>query len=315
MTKNLISTATMSKREALQLINLAEAMKVRSGEQSIRALLTGGTVANVFFEDSTRTRISFELAAKRLGADVLNFSTKGSSVSKGETFGDTMATLDAMGIDAFVLRSSQSGAADELVASGLTQAAVINAGDGTNEHPTQALLDAMTIREHFQLVDDQDLAGLHVLMTGDIKHSRVARSNAFLLATLGAKVTLCAPREFMPDSFKNEENQLTSNFDEALATKPDVVMMLRVQSERFDQALMPSTTEYIAGYQLNTERASALPSQSIVLHPGPMIRELEIASAVADGQRSLIRRQVTNGVFARMAVLYSGVTERMTVDV
>jgi aspartate carbamoyltransferase catalytic subunit len=315
MSKNLISASSISKAEAIQIISLAESLKARQAEPNLRSLLSAKTVANVFYEDSTRTRISFELAAKRLGADVVNFSTKGSSVSKGETFSDTLSTLDAMAVDAFVLRSPESGAASELLASGLTKAAVINAGDGTNEHPTQALLDALTIRERFSLSGSHDLTGISVLITGDIKHSRVARSNCFLLSTLGAHVTLCAPADFLPDSGFGEDSRLISDFDEALAAKPNVVMMLRVQAERMDKDLMPSAADYIAGYQLNAQRDSTLSAQSIVMHPGPMNREFEITSAVADGQRSAIRQQVTNGVFARMAVLYSTITDRLSIDV
>ena len=308
MIKNFASTSNLGRAEALSLMKLAEEIRAQQNLLLLRNYLAHRTVANVFYEDSTRTRISFELAAKRLGADVVNFSTNGSSVSKGETFHDTIATLDAMGLDAVVLRSPVAGASIDLIKSGVTQAAVINAGDGTNEHPTQALLDALTIRESFSLSGEEVFDGLSVLITGDIRHSRVARSNAFLLSTLGAKVTLCAPTNLLPEESPLDQVRLTNDFDEALATGPDVVMMLRVQKERMDQTLMQTTDEYVDGYQLSTTRALRLPSQSIVMHPGPMIRELEISSEVADGSRSVIRNQVTNGVFARMAVLYSTIT-------
>jgi aspartate carbamoyltransferase catalytic subunit len=314
MIKNFVSTVTLDNSQAMKLIHLAESIKAQAGDPSIRKLLEHKTIANVFYEDSTRTRVSFELAGKRLGADVINFSSKGSSVSKGETFFDTIATLDAMAVDAFVLRSPESGAAEKLIDSKTTSATVINAGDGTNEHPTQALLDALTIREKFSLGANQDFTGLNVLITGDIKHSRVARSNAHLLSNLGAKVTLCAPFALLPETADRTDLVLTSDFEDALATKPDIVMMLRVQTERMTESLMPTREQYVSGYQLSAERAARLASHAIVMHPGPMIRELEIASIVADGNQSAIRQQVTNGVYARMAVLFSAIAQKDSID-
>jgi aspartate carbamoyltransferase catalytic subunit len=257
---------------------------------------------NLFFEDSTRTRISFEAAAKRLSADVINFSAKGSSVSKGESLKDTALTLEAMGADAVVVRHHASGAPHRLAHSGWIGGSVVNAGDGTHEHPTQALLDAFTMRRHLN-DGGGDLAGRRVTIVGDVLHSRVARSNVLLLATLGAEVTLVAPPTLLPVGVDAWPCEVSYDLDAPLP-KSDVVMMLRVQRERMNASYFPSANEYSRRYGLDAARAATLPEHAIVMHPGPMNRGMEIAAEVADGQRSVIVEQVTNGVSVRMAVLY-----------
>jgi aspartate carbamoyltransferase catalytic subunit len=258
--------------------------------------LRGRTVVNLFFEDSTRTKTSFELAAKRLSADVINFAAKGSSVSKGETLKDTALTLEAMGADAVVIRHSWSGAPVNLAR--IVQGSVVNAGDGTHEHPTQALLDAYTMRQRLGHVE-----GLKVTIVGDILHSRVARSNVLLLKTLGADVTLVAPPTLFPMGISAWPCDVSYDLD-AVLPKSDVVMMLRVQRERMGAAYFPSAREYSRRYGLDVDRVRQLPDHAIVMHPGPMVRGMEIASEVADGLRSTIVDQVANGVSVRMAVLY-----------
>jgi len=259
-------------------------------------------VVNLFYEDSTRTRISFEAAAKRLSADVINFSAKGSSVSKGESLKDTALTLEAMGADAVVIRHSASGAPHRLATSGWIRGSVVNAGDGTHEHPTQALLDAYTIREHLG-GGAGDLAGRRVTIVGDVLHSRVARSNVHLLHTLGAQVTLVAPPTLLPVGVEQWPCEVSYSIDAPLP-QTDAVMMLRVQAERMDSAFFPSAREYSRRYGLDARRMAALPEHAIVMHPGPMNRGMEIGSDVADSERSVIVEQVTNGVSVRMAVLY-----------
>ncbi|MCW2776330.1 MAG: aspartate carbamoyltransferase, partial [Frankiales bacterium] len=258
--------------------------------------LRGRTVVNLFFEDSTRTKTSFELAAKRLSADVINFAAKGSSVSKGETLKDTAMTLEAMGTDAVVIRHSWSGAPVNLA--GWIRGSVVNAGDGTHEHPTQALLDAFTMRRRLGRLE-----GLKVTIVGDIHHSRVARSNVLLLHTLGADVTLVAPPTLLPVGVESWPCAVSYDLDATLPGS-DVVMMLRVQRERMGAAYFPSAREYSRRYGLDVDRAGRLKDTAIVMHPGPMVRGMEIASEVADGLRSTITEQVTNGVSVRMAVLY-----------
>ena len=255
-------------------------------------------MVNLFFEDSTRTRISFEAAAKRLSADVINFSAKGSSVSKGESLKDTALTLEAMGADAVVIRHGASGAPHRLANSGWVRSHVVNAGDGTHEHPTQALLDAFTMRRHLG-----ELEGRRVTIVGDVLHSRVARSNALLLSTLGAEVTLVAPPTLLPVGVDTWPVQTSYDLDSAL-DKCDAVMMLRVQSERMNAAFFPSAREYSRRYGLDDRRFARLPEHAIVMHPGPMNRGMEISANVADSARSVIVEQVTNGVAVRMAVLY-----------
>jgi aspartate carbamoyltransferase catalytic subunit len=301
--RHLVSAADLSYDDALLVLDTAEEL-ARIADRPIKKLptLRGRTVVNLFFEDSTRTRISFEAAAKRLSADVINFSAKGSSVSKGETLKDTALTLEAMGADAVVIRHGSSGAPHRLAHSGWIGGSVVNAGDGTHEHPTQALLDSFTIRRHLA-GGTGDLAGRRVTIVGDVLHSRVARSNVLLLATLGAEVTLVAPPTLLPVGVETWPCQVSYDLDGPLA-KTDAVMMLRVQRERMGAAFFPSTNEYSRRYGLDAERAQLLPDHAIVMHPGPMNRGMEIAAVVADGPRSTIVEQVTNGVSVRMAVLY-----------
>jgi aspartate carbamoyltransferase catalytic subunit len=263
--------------------------------------LRGRTVVNLFFEDSTRTRISFEAAAKRLSADVINFSAKGSSLSKGESLKDTSLTLEAMGADAVVVRHWASGAPHLLANAGWSRSSVVNAGDGTHEHPTQALLDAFTMWRHLGNLD-----GRRVAIVGDVLHSRVARSNALLLKTLGAEVTLIAPPTLLPVGVDGWDVETSYDLDSVLP-KADVVMMLRVQRERMTLqggGFFPTEREYSRRYGLDGRRMSTLQDHTIVMHPGPMIRGMEITADVADSNRSVIVEQVTNGVAVRMAVLY-----------
>jgi aspartate carbamoyltransferase catalytic subunit len=263
-------------------------------------------VVNLFFEDSTRTRISFEAAAKRLSADVINFSAKGSSVSKGESLQDTAQTLQAMGADAVVIRHGASGAPRTLATSGWITAGVVNAGDGTHEHPTQALLDAFTLRKR-RFGDSsrgRDLDGLRVTIVGDILHSRVARSNVWLLDALGAEVTLVAPPTQIPQDVSAWPARVRYDLDDALAARPDALMMLRIQLERMNAAYFPTEREYSRRWGLDARRLEALGPDSMVMHPGPMNRGLEISAEAADSARSTVLEQVTNGVSVRMAVLY-----------
>jgi aspartate carbamoyltransferase catalytic subunit len=264
--------------------------------------LRGRTVVNLFFEDSTRTRISFEAAAKRLSADVINFSAKGSSVSKGESLKDTALTLEAMGADAVVIRHGASGAPHRLANSGWIGGSVVNAGDGTHEHPTQALLDAFTMRRHLA-GGVGDLEGRRITIVGDVLHSRVARSNVLLLATLGAEVTLVAPPTLLPVGVETWPCSTAYELDPHLK-HADAVMMLRVQRERMNAAFFPSAREYSRRYGLDARRMALMPDHAIVMHPGPMNRGMEIAAEVADAPRSVIVEQVGNGVSVRMAVLY-----------
>jgi len=297
--RHLLSAAELSRDEAVQILDTAEEMS-RLTDRAIKKLptLRGRTVVNLFFEDSTRTRTSFELAAKRLSADVINFSAKGSSVSKGESLKDTALTLEAMGADAIVVRHAASGAAHRLATAGWVSASVVNAGDGTHEHPTQALLDAYTMRRHLG-----DLEGRHVVIVGDVLHSRVARSNVHLLHRLGAGVTLVGPPTLMPVGVESWPCAVSYDLDASLA-KADAVTMLRVQSERMSASYFPSTREYARRYGLDVRRVRTLPEHALVLHPGPMNRGMEITADVADGARSVIVEQVANGVLVRMAVLY-----------
>ncbi len=303
MNRHLLSINDLSPQEALGILNTAsELSKISDGPMKKLPTLRGRTVVNLFFEDSTRTRISFESAAKRLSADVINFSAKGSSVSKGESLKDTAQTLQAMGADAVVIRHGASGAAQRLADSGWISASVINAGDGTHEHPTQALLDAYTIRSKFPQYQDS-FAGLKVGIVGDILHSRVARSNVLLLTKLGAKVSLVAPPTLIPVGVTDWNVEVSYDLDEVVK-KVDVLMMLRVQSERMKDSFFPSEREYSRGYGLDLARLNALQEHAIVMHPGPMNRGLEISAESADSHRSVVLAQVANGVLVRMAVLY-----------
>ena len=297
--RHLLSAADLSRDEALAVLDTAERIDEQLTGREVKKLppLRGRTVVNLFFEDSTRTRISFELAAKRLSADVVTFSAKGSSVSKGESLKDTALTLEAMGADAVVVRHSMSGAPHRLA--GWLRGSVVNAGDGTHEHPTQALLDAYTMRRRLGRLD-----GLRVAVVGDVLHSRVARSNVLLLHTLGAEVTLVAPPTLLPVGVEAWPATVSYDLDASLP-KADVVMMLRVQRERMGQAYFPSEREYSRRYGLDRHRMGLLPEQAVVMHPGPMNRGMEIAAEVADDpRRSTIVEQVSNGVSVRMAVLY-----------
>ncbi|MBV2362436.1 aspartate carbamoyltransferase catalytic subunit [Streptomonospora nanhaiensis] len=295
--RHLLSTGDLSREEATLVLDTAAELAQVSG-RSVKKLptLRGRTVVNLFYEDSTRTRTSFELAAKRLSADVVNFSAKGSSVSKGESLKDTALTLQAMGADGVVVRHAASGAAHRLA--GWVDGAVLNAGDGTHEHPTQALLDAYTMRARMGRVE-----GLRVAVVGDVLHSRVARSNVLLLHTLGAEVTLVAPPTLMPVSVHTWPCAVSYDLD-AVLPKSDVVMLLRVQAERMRHAFFPTAREYSRRYGLDRDRLARLPDDAIVMHPGPMVRGMEISAEVADSPRSTVNEQVANGVSVRMAVLY-----------
>jgi aspartate carbamoyltransferase catalytic subunit len=302
--RHLISAADLSRADALLILDTAEEL-AQLADRPIKKLptLRGRTVVNLFYEDSTRTRISFEAAAKRLSADVINFSAKGSSVAKGESLKDTALTLEAMGADAVVIRHGASGAAHRLA--GWVRGSVLNAGDGTHEHPTQALLDAFTIRRRLKgpQARGAGLDGLRVTIVGDVLHSRVARSNVLLLSTLGAEVTLAAPPTLLPLAVGSWPCAVSYELDSVLP-KSDVVMMLRVQQERMSAAYFPSVREYSRRYGLDAERMARMPGHAIVMHPGPMNRGVEIAAEVADSVRSTIVEQVANGVTTRMAVLY-----------
>jgi aspartate carbamoyltransferase catalytic subunit len=305
--RHLLDTQHLSRADALEILDVAEDM-ADTQRREVKKLptLRGKTVVNLFFEDSTRTRISFEAAAKRLSADVINFSAKGSSVSKGESLQDTAQTLQAMGADAVVIRHGASGAPRTLATSGWISAGVVNAGDGTHEHPTQALLDAFTIRKrlHGDASRGRDLDGIRVTIVGDVLHSRVARSNVWLLHTLGAHITLVAPPTLVPQDVSGWPIEVEYDLDRAIAAAPDVLMMLRIQLERMSAAYFPTEREYSRRYGLDARRLQALPGGSIVLHPGPMNRGLEISAEAADSPRSTVLEQVTNGVSVRMAVLY-----------
>ncbi len=305
--RHLLSVRDLDREAAVLILDLAEDM----ADVATRAVpklptLRGRTVANLFFEDSTRTRQSFEAAAKRLSADVITFSAKGSSVSKGESLKDTAQTIAAMGVDAVVLRHGASGAARVLAESDWIDAAVVNAGDGTHEHPTQGLLDAYTMRKrtHGTASRGRDLDGLRVTIVGDILHSRVARSNVWLLQTLGASVHLVAPHTLLPTGVESWPATTSSDLDAAIADAPDVLMMLRIQSERMHAAFFPHEREYARQWGLDDERFARLSPDTMIMHPGPMNRGLEMSASAADSHASVILDQVTNGVSIRMAVLY-----------
>jgi aspartate carbamoyltransferase catalytic subunit len=301
--RHLLSIADLTKSEAISILDTAvELSRVSDGAVKKLPTLRGRTIVNLFAEDSTRTRISFEAAAKRLSADVINFSAKGSSLSKGESLKDTAMTLQAMGADAVVIRHSASGAAQRLADSQWMSGSVVNAGDGTHEHPSQALLDAFTIRKHLSM-GGSDLNGLSVAIVGDVLHSRVARSNVLLLSMLGAKVTIVAPPTLLPVGVEKWPVAVSYDFD-AVIPHVDVVMMLRVQQERMSELFFPSEREYSRYFGLNSERMLAMKQGAIVMHPGPMNRGFEISAEVADSARSVITEQVTNGVSVRMAILY-----------
>lgn len=301
--KHLLSAADLSKQEAISILDTAaELARISDGPMKKLPTLRGRTIVNLFAEDSTRTRISFEAAAKRLSADVINFSAKGSSLSKGESLKDTALTLQAMGADAVVIRHPASGAPTRLANNQWMNGSVVNAGDGTHEHPSQALLDAFTIRKHLAK-GASDLTGLNVAIVGDILHSRVARSNVLLLTKLGAQVTLVAPPTLLP--FGVEKWPVTVSYDlDSVISQVDALMMLRIQQERMHETFLPNAREYSRYFGLNRDRMNALSPNSIIMHPGPMNRGLEITADAADSARSVIVEQVSNGVSVRMAILY-----------
>src|SRR5438270_5037038 len=298
--KHLLGIRELSAGEITHLLDTAETFRDVSRREIKKVpALRGRTIINLFFEPSTRTRTSFEIAAKRLSADAVNISVSTSSVSKGETLLDTARNLQAMSPDCIVIRHSSAGAPYHLARS--CSAAIINAGDGAHEHPTQALLDALTIREHKQRID-----GLKVAIIGDILHSRVARSNIYLLSKLGATVSVAGPGTLVPPEFAGliEQGVGVERKIEDVIVDADVVMILRVQRERQTEAFFPSLREYAVHYGLRLSHLSLAKPDAIVMHPGPMNRGIEISSEIADGGRSLILDQVTNGVAVRMAVLY-----------
>ena len=301
--RHLLSIADLDVQGALSILDTAaELAKVSDGPMKKLPTLRGKTVVNLFFEDSTRTRISFEAAAKRLSADVINFSAKGSSVSKGESLKDTALTLQAMGADAVIIRHNASGAAKRLADSEWTSGSVVNAGDGTHEHPSQGLLDAFTIRKHLR-DGAGDLAGLSIAIVGDVLHSRVARSNVLLLNLLGARVILVAPPTLLPVGVENWPVEVSYDLDSVLPNV-DAVMMLRIQMERMNDSFFPSAREYSHYFGLNRDRMNLMKPSAIVMHPGPMNRGLEITADTADSGRSVIVEQVSNGIHVRMAILY-----------
>jgi len=303
MNKHLLSIEDLSKSDAIQILDTAEEIaRISDGPVKKLPTLRGRTIVNLFFEDSTRTRISFEAAAKRLSADVINFSAKGSSLSKGESLKDTALTLQAMGADAVVIRHGSSGAPARLADQSWMKGSVINAGDGTHEHPSQALLDSFTLRRHLR-ESAGDLSGIKVAIVGDILHSRVARSNVLLLKKLGAEVTLVAPHTLLPFGIDQWPVNISYDFDDVLP-HVDAVMMLRVQRERMSELFFPSEREYSRGFGLTKERLDRMPKGAVVMHPGPMNRGLEISAEAADAVNSVIVEQVTNGVTVRMAILY-----------
>ncbi|SEH81999.1 aspartate carbamoyltransferase [Mycolicibacterium rutilum] len=302
--KHLLSAADLSRDDALAILDNADRFSQALLGRDVKKLptLRGRTIITMFYENSTRTRVSFEVAGKWMSADVINVSSSGSSVAKGESLRDTALTLRAAGADALILRHPASGAPQQL-AEWTAEAdghgpAVINAGDGTHEHPTQALLDALTIRQRLG-----DIEGKRVVIVGDVLHSRVARSNVLLLHTLGAEVVLVAPPTLLPVGVADWPVTVSHNLDAELPVA-DAVLMLRVQAERMTGGFFPSAREYSVLYGLSEKRQALLPGNAVVLHPGPMVRGMEIAFSVADSPQSAVLQQVSNGVHVRMAVLF-----------
>ncbi|MGD1085360.1 MAG: aspartate carbamoyltransferase catalytic subunit [Verrucomicrobiota bacterium] len=295
--KHLLDIQSLSAEEIVTVLDTAKAFKA-VGERAIKKVpaLRGKTVVNLFVEPSTRTRISFELAAQRLTADVINFNSEASSLKKGETLKDTARNLEALNADIIVMRHSASGAPHFLAR--FLHASVINAGDGAHEHPTQALLDAFTIREH-----KGKIAGLNVTILGDILYSRVARSNIWALTKLGAKVTLCGPSTLVPKVFEQMGCRVTHQVDEAIA-EADIINLLRIQHERQRKTMFPSIGEYTSLFGLTAARFARTKPEALIMHPGPINRGVEIDSQIADSSRSMILDQVTNGLAVRMAVLF-----------
>ncbi|WP_040791067.1 aspartate carbamoyltransferase catalytic subunit [Nocardia paucivorans] len=306
--RHLLTVTDLDRATATELLDEAERFEQALLGREVRKLptLRGRTVMTVFFENSTRTRVSFEVAGKWMSADVINVSASSSSVAKGESLRDTAFTLHAAGADALIVRHPASGAAHRIAhwfedwsrRTASSVPAVINAGDGMHEHPTQALLDALTLRQRLG-----DIAGRRVVIVGDILHSRVARSNAFLLSTLGAEVVLVAPHTLLPVGVSGWPVRVSTNLDAELPGA-DAVLMLRVQAERMNGGFFPSAREYAVHYGLSERRLALLDDHAVVLHPGPMLRGMEIASSVADSPRAAVLQQVTNGVHMRMAVLF-----------
>ena len=308
---NLVSLATLSQRAIVEVLDTAESfVEVNSRAVKKVPALKGKVIASLFFEESTRTRLSFETAAKRLSADVLSLAVASSSVKKGESLRDTINTIDALGIDAVVMRHSSSGAPVQ-VARYVPHVRVINAGDGQHQHPTQGLLDAFTVRQVLAAragtsgreSGSELFAGLNVLIVGDIRHSRVARSDIEVYTRLGAHVTVAAPGTLLPPDIAQWPVTVATNFDEAIATA-DVVGLLRLQKERGSGAFVPSLGEFTSTFGLTSRRAQRLRPETIIMHPGPMNRGVEIDSQVADSSAAVIEQQVRNGVPVRMAVLY-----------
>ena len=300
--KHLLSAADLDLAEVTSILDIAEDMQqVQSRPVKKLPALRGRTIVNIFFEDSTRTRTSFEIAGKWLSADTINVSAKGSSVSKGESLRDTMLTLDAMGVDCFVIRHSSSGAAAQVAS--WVKARVVNAGDGQHEHPTQALLDAYSMRQHFRTVGDESFRGKRIAIVGDLLHSRVVRSNVLLQRTLGSEVVLVAPPTLLPTGIETWGCEVTGDLD-AVLPGCDIVMMLRVQRERMAGGYFPTEREYTERFGLTEERLAAMKPGAGICHPGPMNRGVEISSAAADAANSLVLDQVAAGVAVRMSVLY-----------
>ncbi len=295
--RHFVDIADHDAPELTEILDLAEQFSTVLGRDVPKVpALRGQTIVLAFFEDSTRTRTSFDLAARRLSADVVNFAAGSSSLKKGESLRDTIETIAAMGIDGLVVRHASSGAVAQIRQ--WTNASVINAGDGWHQHPTQAMLDAFTIRRRLGSIE-----GRHILICGDVAHSRVARSNVEAFTKLGATVTLVAPRTLLPPTLQGWPVSVADSLDEVIGDV-DVAYFLRIQKERMSEALLPSDREYRAHYGLTVERARALGSGALIMHPGPMNRGVEIDPAVADDPRSAVLDQVSNGVAVRMAVLY-----------
>lgn len=302
--RHLLTLNGLGRGRIVALLDRAATLRKAWQSRTLQPRLAGRTVMNLFFEDSTRTRTSFELAARRLGADVVNFDIARSSTNKGETLEDTLATLEAMEADAFIVRHKDNGTPARC-ALHARRAAIVNAGDGNHAHPTQGLLDLLTIRDH-----KKDIQGLNVTICGDVRHSRVARSDIDGLAALGAgEIRICGPAALLPDSSEFPGCRIVEDFDAALA-ECDVVVMLRLQKERMQSALGLAEADYFAAYGLTPERLAKARKDAIVMHPGPMNRGIEIADAVADGPQSVILEQVANGIFVRMAVLAELLGER-----
>lgn len=303
-TRHLLSAADLTRDEATAILDDADRFREALLGREVKKLptLRGRTVITMFYENSTRTRVSFEVAGKWMSADVINVSASGSSVAKGESLRDTALTLRAAGADALIIRHPASGAAQQLAEwtaeEGGAGPSVINAGDGTHEHPTQALLDALTIRQRLGSVE-----GKRVVIVGDVLHSRVARSNVSLLSTLGAEVVLVAPPTLLPTGVADWPVSVSNDLDAELPAA-DAVLMLRVQAERMNGAFFPSAREYSVRYGLSDKRQAMLPGNAVVLHPGPMLRGMEIGFSVADSSQSAVLQQVSNGVHVRMAVLF-----------